>query len=439
MRRAARDRGGRAGRHRLRWRRQRRRGDAGATGGGERLHRRHRPPAADRLLRGSAVRDRAARRPLARVRRRAGRDGPDREGRPEGRQAVPRRQRHHQLGRRARPAVAGVRSRLRAVGPVLRLLHGPRRGRADRRVQAPYRRRGRSGLRPPGHPVPGLRAQPQRRPRAVRPRQAALHRHRRRRRGRRPARPDRPRPGAQHAARQDRADRSAPLRLAGLLGAAQQPVRRPLRRQAGDLQLRAAQPVAVLVRPPDRRPDHRRRRPERDRGGQLRPPRQGPGSELRLACVRGSRPLHVRRACPRRGDAGDHREPRRRQLLDHRRGRDPRPEPVRLARSLRLRRPVPRRAPDRRPVDRARPQQAGPQARGGPPVLVRRGRRRAASTSRRSAAPSTGWSSVDHAHPRAEPGAADALGDEHLGRRPRPGLGRRSGPGDRLASAGRCG
>ena len=47
---------------------------------------------------------------------------------------------------------------------------------------------------------------------------------------------------------------------------ADNPVRR-IERAARDLRLRAAQPVAVLVRPRDRRPLDRRRRPERVRGG----------------------------------------------------------------------------------------------------------------------------------------------------------------------------
>ena len=42
-----------------------------------------------------------------------------------------------------------------------------------------------------------------------------------------------------------------------------QPVRRPRRARAGDLGVRPAQPVALLVRPLDRRPVDRRRRPER--------------------------------------------------------------------------------------------------------------------------------------------------------------------------------
>ena len=61
-----------------------------------------------------------------------------------------------------------------------------------------------------------------------------------------------------------------------------------------DLQLRPAQPVALLVRPQDRRPGDRRRRAGRGRGDRLRPPRQGRGRELRLAPVRGPLALHAR-------------------------------------------------------------------------------------------------------------------------------------------------
>ena len=57
--------------------------------------------------------------------------------------------------------------------------------------------------------------------------------------------------------------------------------------RAGDLQLRPAQPVALLVRPRDRRPDDRRRRPERGRGDRLRAQGRGARRELRLAAVRG--------------------------------------------------------------------------------------------------------------------------------------------------------
>ena len=87
----------------------------------------------------------------------------------------------------------------------------------------------------------------------------------------------------------------------GLLGAALEPVRRPLRRARRDLRLRAAQPVALLVRPPQRRPLDRRRRPERGRGDRLRALR--PRQELRLAPVRGPPPLR-RPASPRPATCG---------------------------------------------------------------------------------------------------------------------------------------
>ena len=78
-----------------------------------------------------------------------------------------------------------------------------------------------------------------------------------------------------------------------VLGAALEPVRRALRRARRDLQLRPAQPVALLVRPPHARPLDRRRRPERGRGDRLRA--QRPRQELRLAPVRGPQPLHAGR------------------------------------------------------------------------------------------------------------------------------------------------
>ena len=125
----------------------------------------------------------------------------------------------------------------------------------------------------------------------VRPRRDALHRHGRRRRRRRPrAAGHRPRPtllgkmlridptpsgGQPYTVPPDNP-------FVGDAGAA-----------PGDLGERAAQPVAVLVRPGDRRPVDRRRRPERHRGDRRRAGhrrrrrRQGP--ELRLERVRGQR------------------------------------------------------------------------------------------------------------------------------------------------------
>ena len=85
------------------------------------------------------------------------------------------------------------------------------------------------------------------------------------------------------------------------------PFVRPRGRARRDLQLRPAQPVAVLVRPHDRRPDDRRRRPGRGRGDRLRAQGQGPRGELRLA--RRSRATHryaPGETAPGRDQAGDH-------------------------------------------------------------------------------------------------------------------------------------
>ena len=125
-------------------------------------------------------------------------------------------------------------------------------------------------------------------------------------------------PAAGHAARQDPADRPAPARRAPLHRAAGQSVRRPRRRAAGDLRVRAAQPLAVLVRPRERRAHDRRRRRERLRGGQPHAVQAGLGRELRLARVRGRHePARRHRARPRPAGAGQ--EPRGRLQLDHRR------------------------------------------------------------------------------------------------------------------------
>ena len=89
---------------------------------------------------------------------------------------------------------------------------------------------------------------------------------------------------------------------------ARQPVRRRRRRRARrDLGLRPAQPVPRLVRPPDRRPDDRRRRPEPGRGGRLLAARHGRRRQLRLALLRGL-PAHDQPVRSRRCSAG-HIEP----------------------------------------------------------------------------------------------------------------------------------
>ena len=253
-------------------------------------------PRARRLLPGARVPHLAARRPAAPVRRRAGRAGDDPARRPQARHAVPRHRLARDRGRGAGAVVARVRARLRAEPAVLRLLHR-RAGRpAGGRVPGPRRRARRRRIGPPRAADARRRGQPQRRPAPLRPRPPALYRHRRRRRRRRPAREPRQRPGPGLAAGQDPADRPAGGERARVLGSVVEPVHRPLRRARRDLQLRAAQPVAVLVRPPDRGPLDRRRRAERPRGDQLGPPRPRARGELRLAPVRGPRALRAGRA-----------------------------------------------------------------------------------------------------------------------------------------------
>ena len=135
-------------------------------------------------------------------------------------------------GGEQRPAVDGLRARLRVERAVLRLLHRHERRRARRRVPAPQRRRGRSGLRPPGAPLPRLRAQPQRRPRCCS--------------GPTSCSTSAPATAAAAATSTARSGNGqalgtllgkilridpAPIRLAAVLGPARQPVRRPLRRR----------------------------------------------------------------------------------------------------------------------------------------------------------------------------------------------------------------
>ena len=120
---------------------------------------------------------------------------------------------------------------------------------------------------------------------------------------------------------------------------------------------RAAQPVAVLVRPRDRAARDRRRRPGRVGGDRHRARR-----ELRLAVLRG----HARRTAVepalrgRRGAPGGRASrTRRRVLLDHRRLRRPRSRaadagrPLPLRRLLRGRAAVVRRRERRRPTPRS--------------------------------------------------------------------------------------
>ena len=100
---------------------------------------------------------------------------------------------------------------------------------------------------------------------------------------------------------------------------------------------RPPQRVAILLRPRERRPLHRRRRPGRDRGGRLHAGEEPRPRELRLGRLRGEREVRGQGARPRRArGAGRHVQPPGR-VLDHRRLYLPRLECL-AARPLHLRR-----------------------------------------------------------------------------------------------------
>ena len=169
--------------------------------------------------------------------------------------------RHREPGRhggRARPPLDGFRTGLRGERPLLRLLHGQRsaghaRGSHHRRIprspQTPTRR----SAGPDGSlaldPTPAR--QPQRRPAAVRAGRLPLHRDRRRRRRRRPG-PRRPglrrRCSASSCGSTRAPSGAAPYTIPPTTPSSAR------RRARGDLGVRAPQPVALLVRPPDWRP-----------------------------------------------------------------------------------------------------------------------------------------------------------------------------------------
>ena len=111
-------------------------------------------------------------------------------------------------------------------------------------------------------------------------------------------RPGQSRPEPQLAPGQDPPDQRR--HLEALPRAADEPLRRPLR-QRPRLGVRSAQSVAVLVRPGDRRPVDRRRRPEPLRGGgPVEGAERRPRRELRLAAARGQPAATTRRAAARR-------------------------------------------------------------------------------------------------------------------------------------------
>ena len=188
---------------------------------------------------------------------------------------------------------------LRGQRALLRLLHRPRGRPAGAGVQAlerepePRRQVDAAAGAVDGGPIP----EPQRRPAAVRAGRPAVHRNGRRRLRRGPGEP---RAEPRLAARQDPAHRSAPSRLERLPLTRLQPVRGP-RRARRDLRVRAAQPLALLVRRPQRQHLHRRRGAGPVRGDRLRPARGGPWSQLRLELLRGPAALRrLTQLCPGR-------------------------------------------------------------------------------------------------------------------------------------------
>ena len=199
----------------------------------------------------------------------------------------------------------------------------------------------------PQHPPPEP-VEPLRRPAPVRPRRGALRLHRRRRRVRRPGTQ---RPERRQAAGQDPPPRPRPERRPPLHRPRRQPVRRAARMGTAGLELRAAQPVPLLLRPRRLGAADRRRRPERPRGGrpgagaELRPRRRttagtaararSPGPATDEGCPGRARRLRRTDLRPRtQRAAGRGRGP----LRDHRRLRRPRPAARLAGRPLHLRR-----------------------------------------------------------------------------------------------------
>ena len=203
-------------------------------------------------LRPARLRDRDHVRARPAVRRRAARSRPRPRARESARRGVPGHPRPGDERRRAGPALAGIQPDVRQGPALLRRLHRPQRRHARRPL--PLRRDEGDPLVGAAAAVrEGLRRQSQRRPAAVRAGRLALVGQRRRRRRRRP--------------RVERAEPRAAVRQADAPGR-----RRPTLGLAAR-RLRAAEPLAVLVRPRERRPLHRRRRSERLGGDRLPPAR----------------------------------------------------------------------------------------------------------------------------------------------------------------------
>ena len=248
--------------------------------------------------------------------------------------ALPRHPRPGRLRRRARPALDRLPARLRAERPLLRLLHGQRRQHPHRRIQARAApTRAARGSRRTGDrdPPPGQR-QPQRRPAAV-PRRPPLLRHRRRRLRRRPAeqRPEQGRAcsasccGSTRARAAGSPTRSPPTTRSSASPAA-------TRSTATACATRSASPSTRS--PPGSRGSRSATSARTgSRSSTTRPSPAAGGANFGWDALRGLRPLHGRKqrhARPRRHDQADLRLPPqpRRQLLDHRRLRGPRPRPA---------------------------------------------------------------------------------------------------------------
>ena len=237
------------------------------------------------------------------LRRREDRTHPRHQGRPAALATLPRPVHDRLPRRRAGPALHGLRARLRQVASLLRELHEPRRRHARRAlphlVHEPRpRQHGVAPRHPQGRPAV---QQSQRWPAAVRSRRAAVRRDGRRRQRRRSPEPG---PEREFAPGQDAAH----------------PAGRHA--QCRDLRERPAQPLALLVRPRDRRPLDRRRRAERVGGDRRAARRARARRQPRLAGLRGHARLRRRHGSQPRpheaGVAGQRVQSRRRRVGDRR-------------------------------------------------------------------------------------------------------------------------
>ena len=113
-----------------------------------------------------------------------------------------------------------------------------------------------------------------------------------------------------------------------VLGPALEPVRRPLRRARRDLRLRPAQPVALLVRPPHGRP-RRSATSARTRSRRSTSCAAAAGKNFGWRLFEGRSRYTPGESAPGPRAPGHPALPLRRQLLDHRRRRGPRPRACR--------------------------------------------------------------------------------------------------------------